>query len=84
MVHRVGSVTCSSVNEPVSATTTDTGSSRTVTGEIRVRAPAGGRYLPLMFTTHALTTTAQTPVARGSLQSIRLRFRRPALERAAA
>jgi hypothetical protein len=37
----------------------------------------------MFTTTHALITTAQTPVARGSLQSIRLRVRRPALERAA-
>jgi hypothetical protein len=50
---------------------------------IRMRPATAGRYLPLMFTTHALTTTVQTPVARGSLQSIRLRFRRPALVRAA-
>jgi hypothetical protein len=51
--------------------------------EYRMRPAAAGRYLALMFATHALITTAQTPIARGSLHSIRLRFRRPALERAA-
>jgi hypothetical protein len=48
-----------------------------------MRPASAGRYPARMFAMHALTTTAQTPVARGSLQSIRLRFRRPALERAA-
>jgi len=48
-----------------------------------MRPVPAGRYLALMFATHALITTVQTPVARGSLQSIRLRFRRLALERAA-
>jgi hypothetical protein len=33
-----------------------------------------------MTTTHALITTAQAPIARDSLQAIRLRVRRLALE----
>ena len=47
---------------------------------IRVRPARAGRYRTRMAMTHALTTTAQAPIARGSLQAIRLRVRRLALE----
>jgi len=49
-----------------------------------VTGAAGRRYGRWMITTHALLGQASTPVARGPLHSIRLRFRRPALGRLAS
>jgi hypothetical protein len=48
-----------------------------------MRPASAGRYRAPMFAMHALIETAQMPVARGPQLSFRLRFRRPALERAA-